>query len=51
MQNPAMLDALIGVYEETSLDIQAQQFFHIHRHSAASLHICSSLIWNLTENL
>ena len=35
---------------ETYSDILAQQCFHIHRHSAVSLHIYSRLIWSQTAS-
>ena len=41
-KNPAMLDALIGVYERNVLGYPS---------TAVSLHIYSSWIWNLTVNL
>ena len=48
-ENPAMLDALIGVYErEISWAILQPQSFRIHRRSAVSLHTCSRQIWSPT---
>ena len=51
MENPEMLDALIGVLrEKTYVGYPSTAVLHTHRHSAVSLHIYSRLIWSQTAS-